>query len=205
MRARTANRALISLRKLTPPRAEEDLTRVLAGDADWVDSLLFKASNKDREKIAHAIWRLGVGTDVLRATIEAAWRHDHRFCLAAFGWDMMKAFRDAEFPTDHLPEQLTIWRGVSWPKVNGPEEDTGLSWTLNRDIACWFALRLPNDQNEPFVIRRVVDRASVLAHITSRDEDEIIVEPIDMETWEVDGDLKDWQAASDRFVRQKAE
>lgn len=75
----------------------------------------------------------------------------------------------AEF--DALPERITVYRGC----IADLNED-GLSWTLERKTASWFARRFAGlREGEPRVLVGTVDKADVIAYFTSRNEAEIVV------------------------------
>lgn len=67
-----------------------------------------------------------------------------------------------------LPETLTVYRGYS--RYDG----AGMSWTLDRRVADWFAHRRP-DWGQPRVITGVVRREDVLALLASGGEAEVLV------------------------------
>jgi hypothetical protein len=73
---------------------------------------------------------------------------------------------------DTMPPKLTIYRGFTHP-----ERVDGLSWTLNRERAEWFAHRLAREGNPRYLATAVVKTADVLAHFTGRGEEEIVVLP----------------------------
>lgn len=82
-----------------------------------------------------------------------------------------------------LPDVLTIYRGF-----DQEEREMGLSWTLDKKRAEWFAKRLwYPDKSEigPCLAEATVLRESVIAHLLARNEDEIIVAPEDIETMTV--------------------
>lgn len=87
-------------------------------------------------------------------------------------------FHEAGFISDdpeawaELPETIEVWRG-------GPQG--GCSWTLDRAKAEWFAQRFRGTQ-EPWPLwRGQISKANALAHMTARGENEIIIEPEDIE------------------------
>ena len=54
----------------------------------------------------------------------------------------------------------------------------GFSWTLDKARARWFAGRLRTDDHpDPKIVSGYVAREHVIAYITSRDEQEIVVLP----------------------------
>ncbi len=129
--------------------------------------------------------------------LRAGYEHDHGFVLNALGpIRLVAAFRYAQFPNDHLPASFPIWRGGSGALAHFL---SGFSWTLDRDCACWFAMRFAHRYPPPLVMKAVVKRELVLAHIESRHEDEIIVVPFPMNP-RPDGRVDDWQAAAARRV-----
>lgn len=72
-----------------------------------------------------------------------------------------------------MPDTLTVYRGTPKPDLNGE----GMSWTLNRDKAVWFAKRFREDGDDVTVITGTVAKRDVLAYFTGRNEDEIVVFP----------------------------
>lgn len=73
-----------------------------------------------------------------------------------------------------LPDALTVWRGAGHRGVAN-----GLSWTLDKDKAAWFARRDigHEDRTGAYVARGSVRKPDVLAHFTGRGEAEIVVLP----------------------------
>jgi hypothetical protein len=71
---------------------------------------------------------------------------------------------------DALPDQVTVWRG--WPVEGG--NPSGLSWTLDRERAVWFATRF--DQ-VGVVAEITVPKEEIIAVLVGRGEDEVIVDP----------------------------
>jgi hypothetical protein len=70
---------------------------------------------------------------------------------------------------DKMPETLKVWHGEEHP------ERIGMSWTLSRDIAAWFARRFGKKGGKLYEGK--VARSDVIAYMTSRGEEEILVEP----------------------------
>lgn len=73
-----------------------------------------------------------------------------------------------------LTEPITVYRGA----VEGLNED-GLSWTLERGQAMWFALRFGEvkDGGIPVVLTAQVHRHEIVAYLTTRNEEEILLFP----------------------------
>lgn len=79
---------------------------------------------------------------------------------------------------DALPDVITVYRGAS-----RGQNESGLSWTLDRFRAEWFATRL--GASDPVLIRGSVTKEYVIAHFLGRGEDEIVVLPEDVHIEEV--------------------
>jgi|GEM_PF-1177857 hypothetical protein len=68
-----------------------------------------------------------------------------------------------------LPQGFKIYRGCNCLNVNG------FSWTLNKERAQWFATRF--NHKEAILLEACVKKDRILAYVTGRNEDEIIVHP----------------------------
>jgi hypothetical protein len=77
---------------------------------------------------------------------------------------------------DRLIGKLTIYRGTF-----GNDPSQGLSWTLDKGKAGWFASRgargVPRDRSAQTVWRATVDASAILGYFVERDEAEVIVAP----------------------------
>lgn len=71
-----------------------------------------------------------------------------------------------------LPDVFEVYRGV-----NDRRGRAGLSWTIDRQKALWFANRWDDGRKTPEVISGTVSKSDVLAHFTGRNEKEIVVLP----------------------------
>jgi hypothetical protein len=71
-----------------------------------------------------------------------------------------------------LPERFEIWRGVGHK-----DAVCGYSWTLNREKACWYAVRFVDAERSPLLATGWIRKADVLAHFLERHEAEIVVFP----------------------------
>lgn len=71
-----------------------------------------------------------------------------------------------------MPKTLTVYRGCSC------FDDGGFSWTLSRDKAEWFARRWKD--SGMVVLKGTVNKAKVIAYLTSRGEAEIVAMPEDV-------------------------
>jgi len=79
-----------------------------------------------------------------------------------------------------LPKEVKIWRGVKVDDVLD-DDNIGLSFTLNKDKAIWFAERFSQEGvSQPILIGAVVKKVDILSIFLNRDEEEVIVNPEDI-------------------------
>ncbi len=167
-----------------------------------------------RARALYGLWTWGAETEVLRGVVTTVWQHDYREMLAVFQRRQLRALFDAaRFPIDHLPERVTIYRGIT---VEGSERPShsGIAWTLRRDLACWFALHLPGPGGSamfhippgwtPHLFTATVRRERVAAHLTDRNEDEIIIFGMSTKTASMTSDEDDIRAGEARESGAKA-
>jgi hypothetical protein len=108
-------------------------------------------------------------------------------------------FRRAAFPLPpDLPPVVRIWRGC--PGGGGRAGARGLSWSLRRDTACWFALwpRRFGAPGKPLVLAADVPRSSLLFHTDARGEQEVVC--FNVRGARIDGDEADWEAGLQRQI-----
>jgi hypothetical protein len=72
-----------------------------------------------------------------------------------------------------LPNTLEVFRGF-----NGKGNRKGLSWTLDRDKALYFAGRYKATKDQPKLVTGTVEKRFVHAYFTGRDESEIVSEKV---------------------------
>jgi hypothetical protein len=84
-------------------------------------------------------------------------------------WATMTQDEQKEFAA--LPDRFSIFRGYALPRGTA----LGLSWTLDRGRAEWFARRFAGEHH--FVAVGIVRKKDVLAFFSRRDEHEIVVFP----------------------------
>lgn len=68
-----------------------------------------------------------------------------------------------------LPDELIIYRGCKKHNTNG------LSWTLSKDKATFFANRLKNKKQISKVIKGTCMKSDVIAYFSCRNEEEIVI------------------------------
>lgn len=93
--------------------------------------------------------------------------------------DPLELFRAAGFTLDNeeawskLPDEFTVYRGVDW---HWELTETGPSWTLDYGIARHFAYRLGGDEREGAVFSYPCRKDEILAYLTGRGEEEVILD-----------------------------
>ncbi len=77
---------------------------------------------------------------------------------------------------DQLPDEITIYRGAN---KSEKENGYGISWTLNKRVAQWFAYDRWKGQegNERTVFERTIKKKQIKAIFTEMNEDEVIIIP----------------------------
>jgi hypothetical protein len=120
-----------------------------------------------------------------------AWSLSHQAVLDAVNnrrsLRAMFKYADCSIPDD-LPPVLQVWRGFAGASL--AKGKRGLSWTLSRDVACFFAMRWEFTRKHPLVITANVPRGAVLHFSDDRGEAEVIL--FDVREAAVDGGEADW-------------
>jgi hypothetical protein len=76
-----------------------------------------------------------------------------------------------------LPEQITIYRGC------GPENKSGLSWTLNRETAAKFPFMARYRTAQPILLKATINKHRAAALKLERGEEEVIVFDLPSTAW----------------------
>ena len=120
-------------------------------------------SKKERSEIMHEVWISveNINGNINVSQIEILKRL--RKCNPKYlmGQENFKVY-------ENLPDIFTVYRGLQ----ENAQED-GLSWTLSKDVAEWFANRF---DNEGEIIEKVIHKSEVIAYFSDRDEDEIVLD-----------------------------
>lgn len=183
--------AAIDLARICVPWAEKYVVPAFAGDVDAAGGLAAALTNAERGAVAVLMWRCRVPVVAFREFFRAVWQHDHREVIeAARGRRTLAAlFRYAAFTLPaELPEVVTVWRGSSSLQLS--EAKTGHSWSTDRDVACWFAMRFADRNGSPLVLRADVSKPDIALFTNDRSESEaVLMRPPNAR---VDGDVSDW-------------
>ena len=184
-----------------PAHAREHFARVLysAGEEDAKRLVCRIPNSLSSLVVVWLYFRLRAGDcspGCFRAALNETWNDDHDDLIATVNNRRILAsmFRHAQFPAPPsiLTGQIAIWRGTF--NISPSKARRGLSWTTERDCACWFALRF--GMPRPLVLKAMVPVADLFHLPNDRKECEVV--------WfgaggAVDGDLNDWNAAAVRW------
>jgi hypothetical protein len=177
-------------RHMWHPAHLELIAQTFEGDPEAAFGLSIQLDNHQRGEAAFLLWLAKIPVPAFRAFMQSVWEHDHRHVIAAAGTrrDLEAMFRYAAFPlpTD-MPETVTVWRGTS--ALSRLEAARGLSWTLDRDRACWFAMRFAECKGSPLVLSARVPRSEILLYTDEGQEREAVVF---RKRAKVDGTPDDW-------------
>lgn len=150
-------------------------------------------------------WRCRAGqcsASLYRDALDAAWeRDDGAVIRAARRYPVLRAmFRTAQFPVPvGLPNQIDIWRGTTGLSLETARR--GISWSLRRDTACWFAMsNIANVRRDPLVIKATVRTGEFYIPRNARSEFEVVwFGGISGDTHpSKDGDVVDWMDGAKR-------
>jgi hypothetical protein len=159
-----------------PPDFDYSIVKT-ASDAE---SLMCALPNRDRGKAAVGLYEHlhQIGRRPVYAGLMAAWDHDHPVVIEAFGgdYDFAGALQEVA-PKVSVTRPVRAWRGIIVDGAHPREAVLGLSWTTQRDLACWFALRFYRSGLRPFVAEALFEPYSIITFWNKRREYEVIVDP----------------------------
>lgn len=127
-------------------------------------SLVFPyLSRKERSEIMHEVWisveNINNNVNVSQMeTLKMLRKCNQKYLMGQENYEVY----------ENLPDTFTVYRGLQ----ENAQED-GLSWTLSKDVAEWFASRFENDGE---IIEKMVHKTEVIAYFNDRDEEEIVLD-----------------------------
>jgi hypothetical protein len=155
------------------PWAVEYVEPAVRGDVDAAESLSAAAGNENRGRLAVHLLQAGTPKEAYRVFLSAAWDHDHHHVRNCAGSILESMFTYAAFPLpDSLPKVVTAWRGTSG--ISREKACRGISWTIDRDVACFFAMRPRGEVENPLVLKCKVPRTSIMFYSNEREEREVL-------------------------------
>ena len=167
------------------------------GDIDAASMLSVALENHKRGVVAVAMWRCKVPREAFRKYFSSVWMHDHREVEAAAQTRRTLAymFRYAAFTLPaELPDVVTVWRGSSALSFDATR--ARYSWTTDRDLACWFAMRFAEKNGSPLVLAADIAKRDIALFTNERSESEAVL--MRTPAARIDGDVGDWAACYQR-------
>jgi hypothetical protein len=191
-----------ALRKHLPDFAIPHFDRAINGEVAALRKLLVAAPDDLRGSIALLFYLRQAEPPIIQCVVEDVWLNNHAELIRVAGTrTMLKAmFEAAQFELPRaMPEAVQIWRGTrgSTAKVAA----NGYSWTTDRDVACWFAMRRPERQGSPLVLTAHVKRADIAFLPDERNECEVLI--FGPPNSEIDGTEQGWQQGLNEFEAAK--
>lgn len=148
--------------------AKVGMTREYLAERNWSGYLFVVVERPWRMSTLQRLWEKGrITVEELRELLAQVWTDTEMPSDNLYEIDLL--FHEAGFTTDDqegfdvLPEEITIWRG-------GPEG--GISWTLEKERAQWFAARF--NQNHP-LWEVTLSKHAALGYLSGRGESEIVL------------------------------
>lgn len=127
-------------------------------------------SDQDFSKMLAVCWSAHGGGEISAPELETWFKKaDKNFLMSK---KEQKIFSE-------LPEQVTVYRGVS------PQYKYGLSWTLDKKVALWYVDR--NEGKEACIYECTVNRKDILCYFDTRNEAEVIIAVFDLKKYNIKG------------------
>lgn len=161
--------------KRLPPYALEHLETAFGGDGDAAIRLCSAAPNGFRGLIAYAAFYTNVSNPAYQEIIRFVWNHDYLQLLRDVRHDLefiRQMMEVAQFDVP-LSGTIKVYRGTSTAFRKTPAR--GLSWTIDRDTACWFALRASLGRHKPIVLEADVQASEIIFWDDDRGEQEVVL------------------------------
>ena len=116
---------------------------------------------------------LGTPSPGYQEIIRPVWNHDHPqlvYAARAHLVSIRKMMKDAQFghPFCRPHYRLPRCKGVRLDRAR-----RGRSWTVSRDVACWFAGRFMTKTKLPLVLTATVEPSQILLYDDERSEQEV--------------------------------
>lgn len=190
---------------LLPADLHETLNLAFAGDYDsariLATAVSMLAPNPLAGEILVSAYRSNVKNPAYRAMTEIIWLQQHDAVAQAVKHNQDLArdvLKRASFDVSTLPDTIDVFRGVL--SFSSQKSNNGISWTTDRDLACWFAMRFPIWPN-PAVLKATVSRSDIIFYSNARAENEIVTacEPI----FCIDGDKSEWASSAQRHIAKR--
>jgi hypothetical protein len=173
------------LRRELPVFSHDYIDSALHGDAEAAGYLSI-TDNQWRPFVLVCLYACCRLSDGFKVALSAIWDHDGPDVLATIDAPLLRDMFECggHRPCD-LPKLVTIYRGGigSYEQLR-----KGWSWTTERGVAAWFALRWGG---VPLVIETKIKTPRILHASDDRNERELVVPGV--RNASVSGTLEDWQ------------
>ena len=77
---------------------------------------------------------------------------------------------------EKLPDEVMIYRGTSLDEFKGSVFDVGQSWTLNKEVARFFAYDYYNTSENRCILKATINKNNIFAFVNDREEKECIID-----------------------------
>ncbi|MFM0673613.1 hypothetical protein [Paraburkholderia sediminicola] len=190
------------------PAAREYVSRALQGDSTSIKNLFDRLSRKERARFTLEMYRKNAPYFPFAYFLRYTWIYSWYWLIAAAGNypTVIEMFRFAKFPIpENLGPTVKAYRGTNG--ISAYESAaTGMSWSLNRDIACHHACDDPLGLSDgaPLVIEAEIPREHILMHTSwGAFFNEITVVPIAANPsidFRVSRPIDDWAEGNSRYL-----
>jgi hypothetical protein len=162
----------------TPSWGSEYVRPAFEGDEEAAFSLCVSLRDHDRARMTGLMYRAQVRPAAFQAMLTGALSQSHYYnsVLAEAGGrrSLVKWLRYAAYTLpENLPNMVTIYRGVRG--CTSQQGAKGLSWSLDFDVAAWFAVVHRHwVSGQPLVVQAHVRCSDLLFYSNDREEQEVI-------------------------------
>lgn len=175
-------------------RSRTTFEAAISGDVTAAELLLFGLPRSLIGVAVMAGYYGGMPGPAYRALLREVWSLAHGSILEAANHDyalVRRLFRSGDFEVP-LKGRVDIYRGAY--DVGVETAALGISWTTNRDVACFFAYQYA--QPRPIVVTATVDASEIVYFDDARSECEVILRrPVRAV---IDPDCDSWKGAAAR-------
>ena len=184
-------------------RIAELMRGVADGDAEQAGELALLVKSHKKGYVAVKLYESKVPPQAFAAYLDGAWSNTHAAVIRSAGSRarLSRLFEYAEFEIpETLPETVTCWRGTSHVSVT--QAKRGISWSISRDVAAWFATRFADShpRSKALLLKTTIPKSHILYYSDGRQEKEVaLVRPPQVVV--VDGNFEDWKRYADQHAR----
>lgn len=184
-----------------PDMERQSLIAAFTGDLAEAEGLSLLLPNCYRGIAVVAAYYLGVLNPAYAEILRGVWSHDHDNLIAVVDGNLglLRAMFQVGRFTCPFQGSIRLYRGVAG--VSLETGAGGLSWSVSRDVAAYFAYRLANNASKSAVLTTEVDATDVIFWDDSRGEQEVILSVPPHA--QIDPHPETWRSASQRYHSQR--